>query len=656
MKGLSEQFARAVGEECLAAGFNHNHLASIEALARLITSDGTPADPTLSRDLLAHIDFRVQQQIEWYPAELKPPVSPATDQAFYRSLWAHYALLENTAVLGARPELPNKAFAQALLSTLALAADERGTIGRERVHELFGAAGAAAHDELQRHIEHRGASTFPSGVLRLLRPDSLALRTVGLSYDRSDIRRRMPVLSEVREYLGTDAHTFKGFIPTVVQHLMPTHIIDDLEETGLELRSGGVLGKSQSAHPTVVANLLSRDVPLITLNTKSGRLKPGEPLEHFQVPDDVIAMNSEMATAGYLHLKRLFAGLKPNDNRRLLLVDEGGFLITLLHRPEFAEHRHRVVAVEHTESGMRKVEALAKSGQLEVRVVDAARSWLKKIYESPMIGESIAHSTLSAIAADAPQLSVGAHVGFIGLGPVNQQTGKAFARRGFGVSFYDIDPAKIPTGEALGFASTTREQLLAQERLIISSTGKPSTVTVADFDQAGHDIVWANGGSGIEIDPEYHPPRVDPPADPFELVELNPPPPPYSDPLWDRHDDGSRFSEIAGHSVRLGDGNDSLGDEHVVVPAQNGTRHLVLNHGKVINHKPGVPPEYIQLTRALIYGGAVQASRLPADAPPGVYAVDDELQRFILGRTQQHLHKLGRTLEEPNFDGLQPAV
>jgi len=59
-------------------------------------------------------------------------------------------------------------------------------------------------------------------------------------------------------------------------------------------------------------------------------------------------------------------------------------------------------------------------------------------------------------------------------------------------------------------------------------------------------------------------------------------------------------------------------------------RFYLVNGGFPVNFSGGVdpiPPERIQLTRSLLYLGAVQASRTKA---PGLHALDDGLQRSLI--------------------------
>jgi hypothetical protein len=70
------------------------------------------------------------------------------------------------------------------------------------------------------------------------------------------------------------------------------------------------------------------------------------------------------------------------SQRNVILLDEGGLLRKTIP-PEFLEHKHNIVAIEHTSSGWNCDEAL------RYPVILKARSYAKLRYESPFIAEAL---------------------------------------------------------------------------------------------------------------------------------------------------------------------------------------------------------------------------------------------------------------------------
>src|SRR5690606_33053498 len=122
-------------------------------------------------------------------------------------------------------------------------------------------------------------------------------------------------------------------------------------------------------------------------------------------------------------------------------LDEGGSLIKALHE-HFPEYAKLCVAVEHTERGMQIIDEMAERGvALQCPVVCVARSWAKKIWEAPMIGESVAHSIETALQDMGSNTRVQPkQATVIGYGAVGKATAAALMRRGYDVSTYDINP------------------------------------------------------------------------------------------------------------------------------------------------------------------------------------------------------------------------
>jgi hypothetical protein len=78
---------------------------------------------------------------------------------------------------------------------------------------------------------------------------------------------------------------------------------------------------------------------------------------------------------------------------------------------------------------------------------------------------------------------------------------------------------------------------------------------------------------------------------------------------------------------------------------------IALANGFVVNMQEDIPPEFIQLTRALILAGCLQA-REAQGKRGGLIDLDQGTQEFIVGRVQKHLKSEGLSLEAPDFRGI----
>lgn len=112
---------------------------------------------------------------------------------------------------------------------------------------------------------------------------------------------------------------------------------------------------------------------------------------------------------------------------------------------------------------------------------------------------------------------------------------------------------------------------------------------------------------------------------------------------------GEFRGRFRGVELKLGNGGIAGGYRHRVVRTGRGSSVLVPRSGFVINLTQGMPPEYAQLLISLLLGAGAQAMKTKE---PGLHAVSNELQHFILGRTRKDLVKKGLSLDSPDFRGL----
>lgn len=518
----------------------------------------------------------------------------------------------------------------AMVFALAHAADEQGMVSKERVERAFGGAASGLYARLSQMLDggRRDVPTQRRRTKYQWLPDEVSDLVARSKAGSSDaLVARMPMLAEISRSLG-GPEKLQGLSMAAVQHLFPTTegLFEALTDNGLDPEATVIHGKNYSTNEDVYHRMRSKgwripNFALMALPTGRG---PG----HMNI------------AGNYLH--NLFDGVEPDPAPpapKFLLLDEGGKMLKALHE-HFPEYAPLCVAVEQTDRGIQVVEELAEKGiELQCPVVSVARSAAKKVYESPMIGESIAHATLNGLKDLHPEFPVPKTATIVGYGAVGKATSDALRRRGFQIRVFDSDPAKMAQARADGCQTGDREQVLKQAELLISCTGR-TVLTPDQFDALLPDrAILVNAASGnhelgldhVEGGPGF---LTD---DPSEYVD----------------EEGFRRSAFAGLDLKLGD---LAGDEQMysrVIRGEGGTERLALRSGYVVNMLDDIPPEYIQLTRSLLLAACLQAPEHHGEA--GLVELDPKIQDFVVSRTARHLKKLGLTLESPDFRRLRPA-
>ena len=330
---------------------------------------------------------------------------------------------------------------------------------------------------------------------------------------------------------------------------------------------------------------------------------------------------------------------------KVIVIDDGGDLIERIQNEHPELHDH-IVAVEQTRKGIRKVQQL----QLSFPVIDVAQTKAKLTYESPMIGESIAKSTIARLARieDAGQI-VSRRILCISHGAVGAATSAALRRAGFQVEVYDRSPAARHRARKDGFRTyETLDEALSKAQIVVGMTGT-ALLDKASLAKLPDGAILVNGASSAT---EFVPERNDLLRGAvMNSVEVT-------------GDNAKVFAYHRGKRLELGSvKNDArlawskpstrldylLPLRGVAGDRNKDKQHLLVNQGEVVNFDGSVdpiPPRYIQLTRGLLLLGAVQAMKTQA---PGIHALDEAAQQRWVGDVETELRATSESLTQPRF-------
>jgi len=262
---------------------------------------------------------------------------------------------------------------------------------------------------------------------------------------------------------------------------------------------------------------------------------------------------------------------------RLLIIDEGGLAMQAIAR---CPHPLPQLAVaELTSRGARHYHLVAN----RTPIVDVARSHTKKSVEAPIIARSMAESFEREISAFRP--SAGMRIGVLGRGAIGNALTIELESRGFHTNWYDT----ARTNPAIPSPSV----LVGRSDILLSSTGEGADwwPLIGDVRRP---LIFGNTGSS---DIEFH--------------------------LWRMRreviDAGGAFEVEAEGEPWRGEVRIQMGE----------VRLVFWRGGFPINFDGSadpIPPASIQLTRALLMAGAVQAVM---SRSVGIEKLDDEIQEFL---------------------------
>jgi S-adenosylhomocysteine hydrolase len=450
----------------------------------------------------------------------------------------------------------------------------------------------------------------------------------------------------VKQIAKTDE--FKGFQFLGLQHLFASTatLFGALNQTGIKTADMRVIGKIYSTNHRVVADLTTKGATVDGVSRKVGAREFGA------------AMNE-----GIEHQLRSIINTLPQPNiftsegrqftekptPRVLLIDDGAEAIKVLHEkfPEFAPF---FVCVEQTRRGARILHELEAKGELKCVVANVAESWAKLELESPMIGHSVVLEVSRKLDRLAQQgVPVSKETLVLGCGAVGGGVAEAMLRRGQDVHLYDKDATRsaqlkerlVSEGFDASriFVHDKKGDALAHGGVVVSCVGV-RTIDREDHASLPNGAILVNAAS------------ADDELGPQDLLCFG------KRMAVEKDERGNIWNVFGGKPINCGK-SDAEAHSDAVVKLPSGKELLVINNGYVVNmtgERDPIPPRYIQLTRTLLFLGAV-AARRAADAPatkPGIIEVPKDWQEALVHLVQRDLKKTGEDLKSPSWDKKQP--
>jgi S-adenosylhomocysteine hydrolase len=386
---------------------------------------------------------------------------------------------------------------------------------------------------------------------------------------------RLPLLDAlVAERVG-DRQPLRGTAAILVQHQTATIVamVQTLLRLGLDPERCHIIDIPYSAHPAVRAALNRLGVP--TANFAPSDFRMGVPLASYQL---------RRATEAYSRVRRTLPG-----GDRLLLIDDGGYLMQAASSDRAPQGR--IAVVEQTVFGIRKVrehEAVAALAEL-VPIVNVAESHPKKTLEATFLGEAICQALARCSAQPVERMRQGATL-LLGYGAIGSAVARALcadhAIPAAGIWVHDPDEDALGRAHADGFQTWSRDAGVEHQFDVVIGCSGRAAFRPEDGRFVVDGAILASGSSGaIEFGTE-------------ELL--------------------SSVEDLAARDVHEALTVDLLGREVVV-----------LNGGFPVDFDgtlEPVPARLIQLTRALMVGGALQAM---SSACPGVKPLNRDFSRWV---------------------------
>ena len=215
-------------------------------------------------------------------------------------------------------------------------------------------------------------------------------------------------------------------------------------------------------------------------------------VKDYSIP--VYAIRGESAGAYRGHIETVL------DNSPQITLDDGGELISALHRDRPEQASALIGGTEETTTGSSRLRALARDGKLQCPVVAVNDSATKQLFDNC---HGTGQSTLDAILRVTNLLFAGLNVVVLGFGSCGR--GIALRARGLGASVMitEVDPIRGLTALMEGFRVASLSEAAALGDVFITATGNRAVIGREHFERFKNGAILCNAGhSNVEIDLE----------------------------------------------------------------------------------------------------------------------------------------------------------
>lgn len=184
-------------------------------------------------------------------------------------------------------------------------------------------------------------------------------------------------------------------------------------------------------------------------------------------------------------------------NKKLLIIEDGGYAVPLIHG-KFTDLAGLCTgAVEQTANGIWVDRELEQSGKLVFPVMNVAEAKVKKERESPLVGQAIIQN-INRLLEGYGEGITSMKVGQIGFGTIGKPLALQMKNNGVDLIIYDIDEKKCEEAERCGIhVAKNIAEFMEGKRLIIGCSGE-ELVGLEELRSADRNIFFINATSKLK--------------------------------------------------------------------------------------------------------------------------------------------------------------
>ena len=279
------------------------------------------------------------------------------------------------------------------------------------------------------------------------------------------VQKHMPVLEHIKqEYLETQP--FKGITIGSCLHLEPKTI-----NLGLTLMAGGAEVAMTGCNPLSTHDDAVAGAADLGLNVYGWREQDDE--EYYQTINMVL------------------------DHKPDIIIDDGAYMIMVLHNERTELLSHIKGACEETTTGVHRLQAMHADGALKFPVIAVNDAYTKYLFDNRY---GTGQSSFDAIMGTTNMVIAGKTVTVCGYGWCGRGLAMRAAGLGADVIVTEVDPIRALEARMDGYRVMTIREAVKQSDLIITVTGNADIISGDDFKYMKDGCMLANSGHfNVEI-------------------------------------------------------------------------------------------------------------------------------------------------------------
>lgn len=229
----------------------------------------------------------------------------------------------------------------------------------------------------------------------------------------------------------------------------------------------------------------------------SNPLSTSDAVAHSLVKDfgiRVFAVHGEDRDTYYGHLNQAL------DNRPNITLDDGGDLVSTIHKDRRELLKGILAGTEETTTGVHRFENMEREKVLEYPIIAVNDAYTKYLFDNRY---GTGQSTIDGIIRATNILLAGKNFVVAGYGWCGR--GVAMRARGFGahVTVTEVDPTRALEAVMDGFNVASMNEAVKKGDIFVTTTGNTSIIVKEHFENMKDGAILANSGHfNVEIDTE----------------------------------------------------------------------------------------------------------------------------------------------------------